>query len=803
MCPRYLVGSQILVFPFRETHMKHLQHSFVVLLVLLLILPVQSFSQAQAGRAGFGFSAGGAKYFGEFSDNSWWLGGDLFFRYNIIDRISLQAQFGLANPRYRVDVDNGVAKYSDYFGTQPDGSSKIPGDRFPNGTLISDDSEERRNNTRIFTYEVTAALNLLPGEKFNPYIFGGVGMMSYQVRPGLSGGSGLGKNTTTGEVGVGILPGQESGLYTTTGLNGGLIFPVGLGFELYLTDDIAFNGKATYRITSTKYLDDYNPGSMLAYDAATQKYTTVLPAPNGVENGSNDAFLTIGLGFTYYVFGNADFDKDGITNSQEKIIGTDENNPDTDGDGLPDGYEYLGTKRVPPGFTEEQLDALPDTDIRSNPLKQDSDEDGLSDRQEFVLHKTNPINADTDADGLKDNEELSRKTDPLRADSDSDDLLDGDEVSSHKTDPLKADTDEDGLNDGDEIKKYATNPAMADTDSDGLNDGAEVNSHKTSPSKADTDSDGLSDGDEINQAKTDPLKPDTDGDSLSDGEEVKTHKSNPLVVDTDEDSLTDGDEVNKYKTNPVLKDTDLDGLADGEEVNTYSTDPSKKDTDEDALTDGDEVNTYKTNPKMVDTDADGLKDGEEVTEFRTNPAIADTDKDGLGDGDEVKRTKTNPLDPDTDRDTFLDGKDRCPLIAGVAPDGCPEKPKPNTVTNFPGVLFIVNTDKFKMDEPSTMESLNKIKALVDQCEDLTVEIEGHASSEGNAKRNQELSEMRAQAIKSWLINQGIDGKRIVRTVGYGSSRPTIPEPTKGSKDALEAARKQNRRIAVRVIETCK
>jgi outer membrane protein OmpA-like peptidoglycan-associated protein len=74
-------------------------------------------------------------------------------------------------------------------------------------------------------------------------------------------------------------------------------------------------------------------------------------------------------------------------------------------------------------------------------------------------------------------------------------------------------------------------------------------------------------------------------------------------------------------------------------------------------------------------------------------------------------------------------------------------------------------------------------------------------------------------VKAWLVEQGVEANKIVRTVGYGSSRPLIPEPTGGSvangkkgkkivtkgatAEQVEAARKQNRRIAVRVVQTCK
>jgi outer membrane protein OmpA-like peptidoglycan-associated protein len=238
---------------------------------------------------------------------------------------------------------------------------------------------------------------------------------------------------------------------------------------------------------------------------------------------------------------------------------------------------------------------------------------------------------------------------------------------------------------------------------------------------------------------------------------------------------------------------------------TYHTDPLKADTDGDGLSDGDEVKIYHTDPLKMDTDGDGLSDGDEVKTYHTDPLKVDTDDDGLSDYDEVFKTHTNPLNPDTDGDGFKDGVDKCPLVPGGPPDGCPHE-KVNTVTNFPGVLFIVNTDNFDMSQPGVLETLNKIKGLVEQCPDLKVEIEGHASEEGEAKHNQYLSEIRAASVQKWLIDQGVDPKHIVRTVGYGSTKPVIPEPKKSKKvtaKMIEDARKQNRRIAVRVVEPCK
>ncbi|MBK7032161.1 MAG: hypothetical protein IPH49_02580 [Ignavibacteria bacterium] len=104
-----------------------------------------------------------------------------------------------------------------------------------------------------------------------------------------------------------MLPGQAAGLYETQGMNGGLVFPVGAGFEMYMTDTLSSNAHANSVPRSTPFLDDYQPGSMKVFDPISNQYTTqTAPLPTGVTAGNNDEFLTVGLGFTYYVFGNSD-----------------------------------------------------------------------------------------------------------------------------------------------------------------------------------------------------------------------------------------------------------------------------------------------------------------------------------------------------------------------------------------------------------------------------------------------------------------------------------------------------------------
>lgn len=361
-------------------------------------------------------------------------------------------------------------------------------------------------------------------------------------------------------------------------------------------------------------------------------------------------------------------------------------------------------------------------------------------------------NRDKDSDGdlLTDIYEKSIGTDPKNPDTDGDGLMDGAEVNTHKTDPLAADTDGDGLTDGDEVNRYATKPTQADTDGD-----------------------SLSDGDEVNKYKTNPVEKDSDKDGLTDGEEVLTHKTNPLVGDTDGDLLSDGDEVKKHKTNPLQKDTDGDNLEDGAEVMTHRTDPLKTDTDGDGLTDGAEVNTYKTRPDEKDTDKDGLTDGEEVNRYKTNPNLGDTDLGGIPDGSEVARG-INPLDKNDDVTVKEVVIERERIL---------EK---NKALVLKGIVFETGKADIKPESEGTLrEVLQSLQANPE----VQVEIGGYTDNVGNDENNLTLSLNRANSVKQWLVNNGVDADRIM-TKGYGETNPTATNDT-------PEGRQLNRRIEMK------
>ncbi len=73
-----------------------------------------------------------------------------------------------------------------------------------------------------------------------------------------------------------------------------------------------------------------------------------------------------------------------------------------------------------------------------------------------------------------------------------------------------------------------------------------------------------------------------------------------------------------------------------------------------------------------------------------------------------------------------------------------------------------------------------------------IEISGHTDNVGKKKANKKLSQQRADAVRAYLIAQGIDGSRIT-AVGYGDEKPIASNKT-------AEGRQKNRRIEATEIE---
>jgi outer membrane protein OmpA-like peptidoglycan-associated protein len=73
-----------------------------------------------------------------------------------------------------------------------------------------------------------------------------------------------------------------------------------------------------------------------------------------------------------------------------------------------------------------------------------------------------------------------------------------------------------------------------------------------------------------------------------------------------------------------------------------------------------------------------------------------------------------------------------------------------------------------------------------------VEIGGHTDNTGSAEYNQKLSEQRAQTVVDYLVEKGIDSKKL-KSAGYGHLKPVTENNT-------EEGRAKNRRTELKIIQ---
>jgi outer membrane protein OmpA-like peptidoglycan-associated protein len=105
------------------------------------------------------------------------------------------------------------------------------------------------------------------------------------------------------------------------------------------------------------------------------------------------------------------------------------------------------------------------------------------------------------------------------------------------------------------------------------------------------------------------------------------------------------------------------------------------------------------------------------------------------------------------------------------------------VANMSDVLF--RSASFEL-LPSARERLAKVSGIVLAYPSLHVAVEGHTDSVGSDDYNQQLSEHRAQAVRDYFVQQGINSTN-VEAHGYGKTEPIA------TNDTAEG-RQQNRRV---------
>jgi outer membrane protein OmpA-like peptidoglycan-associated protein len=108
-----------------------------------------------------------------------------------------------------------------------------------------------------------------------------------------------------------------------------------------------------------------------------------------------------------------------------------------------------------------------------------------------------------------------------------------------------------------------------------------------------------------------------------------------------------------------------------------------------------------------------------------------------------------------------------------------------------GILFASGSARIR---PESTPTLEEIGTMLKEHPELRLAIEGHTDSDGEDAFNQELSESRAAAVKSYLVERhGIDATRL-ESAGFGESRPV-------ADNADPEGKQQNRRVELVRLDT--
>jgi OOP family OmpA-OmpF porin len=206
-----------------------------------------------------------------------------------------------------------------------------------------------------------------------------------------------------------------------------------------------------------------------------------------------------------------------------------------------------------------------------------------------------------------------------------------------------------------------------------------------------------------------------------------------------------------------------------------------------------------------DSDGDGVADNEDkcptVAGLKALAGCPDADGDGVADADDKCPSEAGPAAnngcpwADTDGDGVLDKDDKCPNEVGVAANnGCPEviaAPTAEvmaTLNNYARtILFASAKSSFKQE---TYPVLQAITAILKEYPESNFTLEGHTDSDGPKSSNQLLSERRANAVRDYLISNGVNADRLV-AAGFGEDYPI-------DSNATRAGKKNNRRVEVKL-----
>ncbi len=295
-------------------------------------------------------------------------------------------------------------------------------------------------------------------------------------------------------------------------------------------------------------------------------------------------------------------------------------------------------------------------------------------------------------------------------------------------------------------------------------------------------------------------------DELAQGNQHEAQKHIEIALQAIHQALEKSKDCKPTPAPKTDTDTDSDGILDAldrcpqepEDIDQFQDTDGCPDPDNDQDGILDAADKCPNDPEDIDQveDQDGCPD-------------IDTDQDTILDADDKCPTEPEDIDefqdedgcpdPDNDGDTIPDPEDACPNEPGP-PDspqgkGCPRKYSLVKIDREKQRIEIKQTIHFASGKwrilPKSFGLLNQVAQVLTDYPKMRVSIEGHTDSLGADNLNQRLSENRAEAVKTYLMQRGITNDRL-ETAGYGEAMPIASNRT-------ARGRATNRRVEFRII----
>jgi outer membrane protein OmpA-like peptidoglycan-associated protein len=92
--------------------------------------------------------------------------------------------------------------------------------------------------------------------------------------------------------------------------------------------------------------------------------------------------------------------------------------------------------------------------------------------------------------------------------------------------------------------------------------------------------------------------------------------------------------------------------------------------------------------------------------------------------------------------------------------------------------------------PGLYSEIDRVAGVLTQYPSTLIRVEGHTDSRGSDEYNMNLSQQRANAVKTLLVQRGVAENRI-EVIGYGKTLPVATNDT-------EAGRQKNRRVEIKI-----